>query len=75
MAVTPAQHAAHTGILQRVRQSFGLPKMPDLGDIRLNKSGTIGTEPIGKVQPNGSVKRFTELKFGKLGKIDIPRKS
>ncbi len=44
-----------------------------LGDMSLNSSGTIGTEPIGKVK-NGKMKRYTEVKLGPLGKVDIPNK-
>lgn len=45
-----------------------------LDNMNLNKKGTVGTEPIGKVQPDGSLKRYTEVKLGKLGKFDIPNK-
>lgn len=38
-------------------------------DIRLNRKGTIGTEPIMK---NGQM--YTEIKLGRLGKIDIKNK-
>ncbi len=41
--------------------------MANLNDIRLNKSGTVGTEPIAK---NGN--RYTEVKLGKLGAVDVP---
>lgn len=40
-----------------------------LNDIRLNKSGTVGTEPIMK---NGKVR--TEVKLGKLGSVRLPSK-
>lgn len=75
MTATKSQFASKLKSIGNLRKSFGLPHMPDLGDMRLNKSGTVGTEPIGKVQPNRSVKRYTEVKLGKLGKIDIPRSS
>lgn len=45
----------------------------NLGDMRLNKKGTVGTEPIMKMTKRGP-KRFTEVKLGKLGKIDIPNR-
>lgn len=48
-------------------------KTSHLDDVQLNKSGTVGTEPIGKPQKDGSIKRYTEVKLGKIGKIDIPR--
>lgn len=73
MPTSQRAHAAHTNMLQTVRKSFGL-KMPNLGDMRLNKSGTVGTEPIGKPNANGGIDKFTELKFGKLGSIDLPSK-
>lgn len=44
-------------------------KKLNIRDMSLNKSGTIGTEPISK-----GGKNYTELKFGKLGKIDLPSK-
>ncbi len=34
----------------------------------INKSGTVGTEAISKGD-----KKYTEVKLGKIGKIDIPR--
>lgn len=72
MSVTPAQHAIHTQGLQKTRMSLGLPKMPNFSDIRLNKSGTVGTEPMGRPNSSGGVNKFTELKLGSLGKIDLP---
>ena len=42
----------------------------DIGDMRLNKSGTIGTEPIMK-----KGKMYTNVKLGKLGGFDIPHHS
>lgn len=50
-----------------------MPILKKLGDMRLNKSGTVGTEPTAKKNKDGSFTNYTELKFGKLGKIDIPR--
>lgn len=65
MAVTPAEHAVHTAGIASTRSSFNLPP---LNDLQLNKSGTVGTEPI--QSPNG--KTYTEVKLGKLGKVDVP---
>ena len=45
-----------------------------LGDLQLNKSGTIGTEPIGKVE-NGRVDKYTDIKLGKLGAVEVPNPS
>lgn len=69
--VTPAQHAAHTSMRQSLLGKMGI-KMPNLSDMRLNKSGTVGTEPIAKPNGRGGFNKFTELKFGGLGKFDIP---
>lgn len=38
-----------------------------LNDMQLNRSGTVGTEPISKGN-----NKFTEVKAGRLGKLDIP---
>ncbi len=43
----------------------GWPK--GINDVQVNKSGTIGTEPMSR----GNSK-FTEVKAGGLGKLDIP---
>lgn len=44
----------------------------NINDVSLNKSGTVGTEPIGKPDGRGGINKFTELKFGSLGAVDIP---
>lgn len=74
MAVTPQAHAAHSANVQSVRSGFGLPKMslPNFGDMNLNKSGTIGTEPMGIPNGKGGYNRVTEVKMGSLGHFDIP---
>lgn len=72
MAVTPQQHQTHTAGLGTMRASLGLPKLPNMGDLRLNKSGTVGTEPIGVPIGNGGMKRVTQVKLGKLGSFNIP---
>lgn len=50
-----------------------VPKRKNLSDVRLNKAGTIGTEPIAKKTKNG-YRKYTEVKLGKLGKVSIPGK-
>lgn len=72
--VTPQQHASHFAGIQGIRGKFGLPKMsmPNLSDIRLNKSGTVGTEPMGIPNGKGGINRVTEVKLGSLGHFDIP---
>lgn len=45
-----------------------------LSDIRLNKSGTIGTEPIAKLDKKGNMRNYTEVKLGKLGSFSIKGK-
>ena len=42
--------------------------MSKAGDMRLNKSGTVGTEPV----TNSRGQRTTEFKFGKLGSFQAP---
>jgi len=41
----------------------------DLSDVRLNRSGTIGTEPMATADG----KRYTELKLGKLGAVPLKK--
>lgn len=41
-------------------------------DFRLNKSGTIGTEPIAKPNGSGGYDRGVDLKFGGLGSVFVP---
>lgn len=45
-----------------------------LNDVRLNKSGSIGTEPMGRIGKSGAMEKFTEVKLGRLGKVDLPSK-
>tara|TARA_R110000868_G_scaffold175724_5_gene412927 strand:- start:495 stop:662 length:168 start_codon:yes stop_codon:yes gene_type:complete len=45
-----------------------------LNDIRLNKKGTIGTEPVAKKNKKGVWRKGTEVKFGKLGSVFLPGK-
>lgn len=72
--VTPAQHASHFAGIQNIRAASGLPKMsmPNLSDMHLNKSGTVGTEPLGIPNGKGGYNRVTEVKLGSLGHFDIP---
>lgn len=38
-----------------------------VNDLQFNKRGTVGTEPISKGN-----KKYTEVKAGRLGKLDVP---
>lgn len=53
------------GIGNAVAKATGWPK--GVNNVSLNKSGTVGTEPISKGN-----NKFTEIKAGSLGKLDIP---
>lgn len=43
-----------------------------LEDMRLNRSGTVGTEPILQRDRNGNLRKYIEVKAGPFGKFDIP---
>lgn len=43
-----------------------------LRDVNLNKSGTVGTESIGKFNRRGEFTKGTEFKMGKLGSVFVP---
>lgn len=45
-----------------------------LNDFRLNKKGTVGTEPIAYMK-NGVPHYGTQVKLGKLGSVFLPRKN
>lgn len=53
------------GLGNAIAKVTGWPK--GINDVSLNKSGTVGTEPISKGN-----NKFTELKAGPLGKVDVP---
>lgn len=71
MAVSRQEHIAHTGMIQRIRNTFNLPKI-NPGDMNLNRSGSVGTEPMAIPNGKGGYNRVTEVKMGSLGKVDIP---
>lgn len=54
-----------TAIGNTVAKATGWPR--GLNDMSLNKSGTVGTEPISKGN-----NKYTEVKAGGLGKVDVP---
>lgn len=53
------------GIGNAIANATGWPK--GVNDMALNKSGTVGTEPITKGN-----NKFTSVKAGNLGHIDVP---
>lgn len=57
---------------RRARRGDKLSLLGRLKDINLNKSGTIGTEPIGKFNRKGEFTKGTEFKLGKLGAVFVP---
>jgi hypothetical protein len=43
-----------------------------LSDMPINKSGTVGTEPIARKKADGSYERGVEVKFGRAGTMFVP---
>ena len=65
MKKTKKKSSLGTKVGNLAAKATGWPK--GINDMSLNKSGTVGTEPISK----GNSK-YTEIKAGKLGKVDVP---
>lgn len=62
--------------MAKITMSPKMQKMVNkISDMRLNKSGSIGTEPIAKRDSSGRLRKYVQVKAGKLGGFDIPTRT